>query len=157
MGKKNKEKSNVKKQKQIEKQIKNSKKKADKQAKKEGEESIESILNEIVKKDLHRTAISVSESKQPSRRINFTLTSLPNGDAILFGGEYFDGEVNVCYNELYRWSVDTNTWKCIESPNTPPPRCSHQAVLYRDFLYIFGGEFATADQFHHYRVGLLDF
>ena len=41
--------------------------------------------------------------------------------------------------------------KQIESLNTPSPRCSHQAVFFKDKLYVFGGEYATLDQFHHYR------
>lgn len=55
------------------------------------------------------------------------------------------------YNDVFRWHVEKNEWKHIESLNTPPPRCSHQAVCYRDRVYIFGGEYATLDQFYHYR------
>eukprot|EP00644_Phytophthora_capsici_P012416 jgi/Phyca11/121937/e_gw1.46.430.1 len=75
---------------------------------------------------------------------------------MLFGGEYFDGDVNECYNDVFKWNLDAEAlrdaaWKSISSPNSPPPRCSHQSAVYRDHLYVFGGEFATADQFHHYR------
>jgi N-acetylneuraminic acid mutarotase len=70
---------------------------------------------------------------------------------IMFGGEFFDGEGTVVYNDVYRWNLDRQEWKLIESLNTPPPRCSHQAVYYKDRIYIFGGEYATLDQFHHYR------
>ncbi|CAM9602975.1 unnamed protein product, partial [Choristocarpus tenellus] len=38
----------------------------------------------------------------PCPRANFTVTSLPSGDIMLFGGEYFDGQDTTCYNELYR-------------------------------------------------------
>lgn len=38
----------------------------------------------------------------PSPRANFTVTSLPNGDMVLFGGEYFDGLDTKCFNELFR-------------------------------------------------------
>ena len=50
-----------------------------------------------------------------------------------------------------RWNVEKNEWRQIESPNTPPPRCSHQAAFFRDHLYVLGGEFATTEQFYHYR------
>lgn len=87
---------------------------------------------------------------------------------LLFGGEYSDGEATSVYNELYRWNVEKNEWKHIESLNTPPPRCAHQAVAFKDKVYtmkpffaytvmdnfqvyIFGGEYATLDQFYHYR------
>ncbi len=85
------------------------------------------------------------------------------------------------------------TWKCVSSPQSPAPRCSHQvracpvllclsrwspwcccgvqgrfrgrcnappaccasicvqAIVYKDFMYIFGGEFATSKQFYHHR------
>jgi N-acetylneuraminic acid mutarotase len=33
----------------------------------------------------------------------------------------------------------------------PKPRCSHQAVLHNDSVYIFGGEFSTVHQFHHFK------
>jgi N-acetylneuraminic acid mutarotase len=73
------------------------------------------------------------------------------GEMLLFGGEFCDGETTTVYNELFRWHVERNEWKQIESLNTPPPRCSHQAVHFKDKMYIFGGEYATLDQFHHYR------
>lgn len=50
-----------------------------------------------------------------------------------------------------RWNVEKNEWRQIESPNTPPPRCSHQAAFFRDQLYVLGGEFATTEQFYHYK------
>jgi hypothetical protein len=70
---------------------------------------------------------------------------------LLFGGESCDGESTTVFNELFRWNIERNEWKLIESLNTPPPRCSHQAVVFKDNMFIFGGEYATLDQFHHYR------
>ncbi|RMX66282.1 hypothetical protein DD238_003111 [Peronospora effusa] len=140
------------------------------------EEDIEVLLQEFRKRDTERTQVTVEISPQPTPRANFTLSALPSGEMLLFGGEYFDGDVNVCYNDVFKWNLDSkqplattemlqdkeNTlqdtetlrdaaWKVISSLNTPPPRCSHQSVVYRNHLYVFGGEFATADQFHHYR------
>jgi hypothetical protein len=43
-------------------------------------------------------------------------------------------------------------WKQIVSPlPRPAARCAHSAVLFDDQVYVFGGELATTDQFHHYR------
>jgi N-acetylneuraminic acid mutarotase len=121
-------------------------------AREAGEDDIEKILAEIMAKDAQKTAVSVTVcSAPPTPRANFTMTSLPSGDLVMFGGEYFDGEDTTCYNDLYRWSVEKGEWRLIESPNSPPPRCSHQAVYYRDHIYIFGGEFATTEQFYHYK------
>lgn len=135
------------------KKAKQAAKGAKKDRKANDEEDIELILAEILKKDAQRKEVITEPCSQPSPRSNFSLSMLPNGEMMMFGGEYFDGDRNVCFNELLRWNVDggPTDWKLISSPNTPPPRCSHQAVVYRDHLYIFGGEFATADQFHHYR------
>eukprot|EP00595_Chromulina_sp_UTEXLB2642_P001484 CAMPEP_0196765108 /NCGR_PEP_ID=MMETSP1095-20130614/7610_1 /TAXON_ID=96789 ORGANISM="Chromulina nebulosa, Strain UTEXLB2642" /NCGR_SAMPLE_ID=MMETSP1095 /ASSEMBLY_ACC=CAM_ASM_000446 /LENGTH=757 /DNA_ID=CAMNT_0042122529 /DNA_START=202 /DNA_END=2472 /DNA_ORIENTATION=+ len=70
---------------------------------------------------------------------------------ILFGGEHNNGEITTVFNDVFKWFIDKNEWKLIESLNTPPPRCSHQAVYYKDRIYIFGGEYATLDQFYHYK------
>jgi len=162
MGKKDKK---TDKDKQIAKQLKKqlkSEKVATKRERKEknalendGEEDIEKILKDLAAKEKEKTAVTVTVSLDPpSARANCTMTALPNGDVILFGGEFCDGQSTVVYNDLYRWNVDKNEWKHIESPNSPPPRCSHQSVFYRDQglekLFVFGGEFATLDQFHHY-------
>ncbi|CAH0476097.1 unnamed protein product [Peronospora belbahrii] len=150
------------------------------------EENIEMLLEEFRKKDAARTEIIVTNTTQPTPRANFTLSVLPSGDVLVFGGEYYNGDVNVCYNDVFKWKIDpiwsnmtmekvssseiqdpfydrngqgvknhtdiqNSMWNHIMSPNAPPPRCSHQAAVYRNHFYLFGGEFATADQFHHYR------
>mmetsp|Transcript_18589 Transcript_18589/g.38923 ORF Transcript_18589/g.38923 Transcript_18589/m.38923 type:complete len:838 (+) Transcript_18589:28-2541(+) len=46
----------------------------------------------------------------------------------------------------------TGQWTRILSPLPhPPPRCAHSAVFHNDGIYIFGGECATAEKYHHYR------
>mmetsp|Transcript_5470 Transcript_5470/g.10491 ORF Transcript_5470/g.10491 Transcript_5470/m.10491 type:complete len:608 (-) Transcript_5470:1024-2847(-) len=115
------------------------------------EEDIETILAEYQEKEKARTSVTVTPCGQPSPRSNFSLTALSNNEFLLFGGEFCDGEGTTVYNELYRWNIEKNEWKMVESLNTPPPRCSHQAVHFKDKVYIFGGEYATLDQFHHYR------
>lgn len=42
------------------------------------------------------------------------------------------------YGDLYRYDVDKNEWKLISSPNSPPPRSAHQAVAWKNYLYIYG-------------------
>mmetsp|Transcript_15274 Transcript_15274/g.22488 ORF Transcript_15274/g.22488 Transcript_15274/m.22488 type:complete len:850 (+) Transcript_15274:146-2695(+) len=106
-------------------------------------------------------------------RGNATLTVCPDGDMALFGGEHHDGVENIVFDELLRWSPDAKPtdddddvkgsssaaqsinageWKRVLSPPPhPPARCSHSTVVFNNALYIFGGEYATADQYHHYR------
>lgn len=92
---------------------------------------LESIIAEFIEKDRKRVAVTITSCLQPSPRSNFSLTSLPNNEMILFGGEYCDGESTIVYNDLFRWNVEKNEWKIIESLNTPPPRCSHQSVFFK--------------------------
>ncbi|CAI5739748.1 unnamed protein product [Hyaloperonospora brassicae] len=169
-------------QRQADKKLKQSAKGAKKDRKALGhtEEDIEVLLHEFCKKDAARTHVTVDAAPPPSPRAHFTLSTLPSGELLLFGGEYFDGDVNVCFNDVFKWTLDVHNvvgdavfdggkgdarcgeesqdkrradpaWKLICSLHTPPPRCSHQAAVFRDHVYVFGGEFATAEQFHHYR------
>ncbi|KAF4685477.1 kelch domain containing 4, partial [Perkinsus olseni] len=65
---------------------------------------------------------------------------------------FFDGDRQTVYNDTFRWDIDKGEWKKIEPPVSPKPRCAHQAVLVNNrYVYIFGGEFSTVSQFHHYR------
>ncbi|KAJ1424833.1 hypothetical protein B484DRAFT_331083 [Ochromonadaceae sp. CCMP2298] len=116
-----------------------------------GEEDIDAIIAEFSAKESARTAVTVEVCSQPSARSNFSLTLLPTGELLMFGGEYCDGASTEMFNDVHRWNPEKSEWRHVESLNTPPPRCSHQAVCYKDKLYIFGGEYATLDQFHHYR------
>jgi hypothetical protein len=153
MGKKDKDKAKVeaKKARQSQKAEKVAVKRHKKELKDTGEEDIEKILADFAARDAQRTAVTISACEQPSPRSHFSLTPLPNGEFLLFGGECCDGEGTVVYNEVFRWNLEKQSWRLVESLNTPPPRCSHQAVFYKDRVYIFGGEYATLDQFHHYR------
>ncbi|RYY32766.1 hypothetical protein EON62_04970, partial [archaeon] len=120
----------------------------------EVEDSIEVIMASLACEDAKKTAVHVSTVERPSARANASVNVLPSGEMIVFGGEFWDGAVNVCYNELYRCNPAKGEWSLITSPNTPPRRCSHQAALvsmganYQ--LYVNGGEFATNLQFYHY-------
>ena len=166
MGKKDKkdtQKAEAKKLRQAAKQQKANEKHSKKEAKELGDDDIDAILAEFARKDAIRTAVTITskstvnattnlkEPEPPTSRSNFSLTTMQNGDLVMFGGEWCDGEKTYVYNDLFIWNIEKNEWKQVESPNTPPPRCSHQSVIYKDKLYIFGGEYATLDQFHHYR------
>lgn len=47
--------------------------------------------------------MTIVESPQPSPRTNFSLTTLPSGELLLFGGEYYDGEDTIVYNGVFRY------------------------------------------------------
>ena len=90
--------------------------------------------------------------------------------SLKFGGEYYDGAENLVFDEMLRWDPDykqstnddddtTSTendkigqWTRILTPQPhPPPRCAHSAIYHNEHIYIFGGECATADKYHHYK------
>lgn len=47
------------------------------------------------------------------------------------------------YGDLYRYDIEKNEWKSISSPNSPPPRSAHQAVAWKNYIYIFGNHCGT--------------
>lgn len=94
------------------------------------------------------------ETPFPLPRANATLeycAEEKKDNFYLFGGEYFDGIENVVLDELLRYDVHKKEWKKILTSPRPPPRCAHSCVSYKQNLYVFAGELATADQYHHYR------
>jgi len=128
--------------------------KAAKKSKKLSEEKeLAAMILEIRKRDAGRQCASIELCAPPSPRLNASLTHVHGNEVLMFGGEHYDGNpVNThVFNELYRWNVEINEWSMILSLNPPPPRCSHQAILFRDSIYVFGGEFCTSDKFHHHR------
>ena len=119
-------KKEAKKLRQVAKAEKIANKRTKKELKDTGEEDLESIIARFQQKDSQRTVINISSCKQPSPRANFSLTMLPSGELLMFGGEICDGESTIVFNDMYRFHIEKLTWKLVESVNSPPPRCSHQ-------------------------------
>ncbi|XP_002511256.2 kelch domain-containing protein 4 [Ricinus communis] len=120
------------------------------------EDDIDAILLSIQKEEAKKKEVLVEESvPAPSPRSNCTLNINPSKDTelILYGGEFYNGNKTFVYGDLYRYDVEKQEWKRVSSPNSPPPRSAHQAVAWKNYLYIFGGEFTSPNQerFHHYK------
>ncbi|KFK26668.1 hypothetical protein AALP_AA8G277500 [Arabis alpina] len=120
------------------------------------EDDIDAILLSIQKEEAKKKEVHVEENvPAPSPRSNCSLTINPlkETELILYGGEFYNGNKTYVYGDLYRYDVEKQEWKLISSPNSPPPRSSHQAVAWKNYLYIFGGEFTSPNQerFHHYK------
>uniref|UniRef100_A0A480LXW2 Kelch domain-containing protein 4 isoform X2 n=1 Tax=Sus scrofa TaxID=9823 RepID=A0A480LXW2_PIG len=131
-------------------------KKVSKRSRKE-EEDLEALIAHFQTLDARRTQVVETPCSPPSPRLNASLSAHPEKDElILFGGEYFNGQKTLLYNELYTYSIRKDAWTKVDIPNPPPRRCAHQAVAVPQGggqLWIFGGEFASPDgeQFYHYR------
>lgn len=120
------------------------------------EDDIDAILLSIQKEEAKKKEVHIEENvPAPSPRSNCTMTLNPLKDTelILYGGEFYNGNKTFVYGDLYRYDVEKHAWKSISSPNSPPPRSAHQSVAWKNFLYIFGGEFTSPNQerFHHYK------
>ncbi|KAF6165329.1 hypothetical protein GIB67_018773 [Kingdonia uniflora] len=120
------------------------------------EDDIDAILLSIQKEEAKKKEVHVEENvPKPSPRSNGSLNINPlkETELILYGGEYYNGNKTYVYGDLYRCDVDKLEWKLVSSPNSPPPRSAHQAVAWKNYIYIFGGEFTSPNQerFHHYK------
>ncbi|KAI3785834.1 hypothetical protein L1987_44960 [Smallanthus sonchifolius] len=120
------------------------------------EDDIDAILLSIQKEEAKKKEIHIEENApRPSPRSNCSLNINPlkETEMILYGGEFYNGTKTFVYGDLYRYDVNKGDWKLVSSPNSPPPRSAHQAVAWKNYLYIFGGEFTSPNQerFHHYK------
>lgn len=120
------------------------------------EDDIDAILKSIQKEEAKKKEVHVEENvPAPSPRSNCSLTINPlkETELILYGGEFYNGNKTFVYGDLYRYDVEKNEWKLASTPNSPPPRSAHQAVAWKNNIYIFGGEFTSPNQerFHHYK------
>ncbi|KAH6835865.1 Galactose oxidase/kelch repeat superfamily protein, partial [Perilla frutescens var. hirtella] len=120
------------------------------------EDDIDAILLSIQKEEAKKKEVLVEDNvPAPSPRSNCSLTVNPlkETELILYGGEFYNGNKTFVYGDLYRYDVEKREWKLISSPNSPPPRSAHQAVAWKNYLYIYGGEFTSPNQerFHHYK------
>ncbi|GLC36147.1 hypothetical protein PLESTB_001375400 [Pleodorina starrii] len=149
--------------------VKTEKKTAKNEAKKErradkrlegDEDDIDALLMRMALEERQKkgTLEVVPDCDPPGPRVNasFVPYVTPRGSFIfMFGGEYVDvatDKVHV-YKDLYRFDVDKKRWARVDAPNGPPPRSAHQAVIVKNTMFVFGGEFTSPNQekFHHYK------
>ncbi|CAH9118258.1 unnamed protein product [Cuscuta europaea] len=120
------------------------------------EDDIDAILLSIQKEEAKKKEVTVEDNvPAPSPRSNCSLNINPlkETELVLYGGEFYNGSKTFVYGNLYRYDVEKQEWKLVSSPDSPPPRSAHQAVAWKNNLYIFGGEFTSPNQerFHHYK------
>jgi N-acetylneuraminic acid mutarotase len=135
-------------------------KKADKARRKtlaqSGEDDVEAILAAILaKEELDAAVTPAPNSDPPSPRTHFSMvaSTVSDSDLILFGGEHYTGERAEFFSTTYAYTVDKQTWTRYDSSTRPPPRSGHAVCTFKNFMYLFGGEFSNASlsQYRHYR------
>ncbi|RYR67622.1 hypothetical protein Ahy_A03g014012 isoform B [Arachis hypogaea] len=103
------------------------------------EDDIDAILLSIQKEEAKKKEVHVEDNvPAPSPRSNCTLTVNPlkETELVLYGGEFYNGNKTFVYGDLYRYDVEKLEWKLVSSPNSPPPRSAHQAVAWKNYIYL---------------------
>lgn len=131
--------------------------------------SLDDLLQAYRKRDIQGSKPIVETLEGfPAPRGNFSMTVNEDNqkggkqEVFIFGGEYFNGVETLVVDHLFKWTFNASKasaseqheWKQILMPVTapsPPARCAHSAVYYNNALYVFGGELATTDHYHHYK------
>lgn len=119
------------------------------------ENDIDALLARFKLQDEENNAVRIVEKcPPPTARVYASVQPLNDKEIIMFGGEWLDPKEDTMhvYAELYVFNTQTMQWRQIISPNGPLPRTSHQAVVTKSYMYVFGGEFTSRnhDKFRHY-------
>ncbi|KAK2147837.1 hypothetical protein LSH36_532g05014 [Paralvinella palmiformis] len=131
--------------------------KTDRKAERKLKKELTETRREFQEQDRKRVEVTEEKCEPPSPRCNMSFVAHPDKDElVMFGGEYFNGKQTMLYNDLYYYNIKNNDWTLIKSPEGPPPRCAHQAVVVSQAggqMWVFGGEFASSSQsqFYHYK------
>lgn len=133
------------------------KKKAKKQGLDDDDQDIEEILKNFQQEQQRFEEVHIEKCDKPSKRINPNMVANPihgKKELILFGGESLnENGLAVFYNDLYSYSIDSDTWRRYVSKNSPLPRSSHVMCAHPSgIVVLFGGEFSSPKQntFYHY-------
>ena len=113
------------------------------------EDDIDALLARVKLADEGGGVVVEEGVEPPSRRVSATLTLAAgprSGELLLYGGEWYDNAKTRVYGDLFRFDTLKRRWAHVRSPGAPPPRSAHQAVAYKSFLFVFGGEFTSPNQ-----------
>lgn len=117
---------------------------------------LDAVLAQYAEQQAKFLKVTEQPCKPPSPRSAATFVASPsnNNELLLFGGEFYDGNVAVFYNDLFVYQVKQGEWKKVTSPNSPLPRSGHAWCRGGNTggVYLFGGEFSSPKQgtFYHY-------
>ncbi|KAF5863717.1 hypothetical protein ETB97_009504 [Aspergillus alliaceus] len=117
---------------------------------------LDSILAQYAEEQARFLKVTEVVSGPPSPRSSATVLASPSNrnELLVFGGEFFDGNLATFFNNLFVYNIDRNEWKEVTSPNSPLPRSGHAWCRGGNTggVYLFGGEFSSPKQgtFYHY-------
>lgn len=122
-----------------------------------GEDDIETIVDKFEARQTMSSDLTEVICAPPTARVNFSICSHPDKEEIFInGGEFFNGQKTVVYQDFFCYNASKNEWKVLESSICPAPRSGHQMVSVSSDggqIWLFGGEFASPSQvqFYHYK------
>src|SRR5271154_4838488 len=117
---------------------------------------IDAVLASYAQEQAKFLKVTEQVCEPPSPRSSSTVIASPSNrnEILIFGGEYFDGNLATFFNDLFVYLIDRGEWRQITSPNSPLPRSGHAWCRGGNSggIYLFGGEFSSPKQgtFHHY-------
>ncbi|KAL3471880.1 hypothetical protein BJX99DRAFT_236532 [Aspergillus californicus] len=117
---------------------------------------LDSILAQYAEEQARFLKVTEVVSEPPSPRSSATVLASPSNrnELLIYGGEYFDGNLATFFNNLYVYLIDRGEWREVTSPNSPLPRSGHAWCRGGNTggVYLFGGEFSSPKQgtFYHY-------
>jgi Domain of unknown function (DUF4110)/Galactose oxidase, central domain len=117
---------------------------------------IDTVLASYAQEQAKFLKVTEQVCEPPSPRSSSTVVASPSNrnEILIFGGEYFDGNLATFFNDLFVYLIDRGEWRQITSPNSPLPRSGHAWCRGGNSggVYLFGGEFSSPKQgtFYHY-------
>ncbi|KAL4803759.1 hypothetical protein BDV18DRAFT_144379 [Aspergillus unguis] len=117
---------------------------------------LDAILAQYAEEQARFLKVTEVVSEPPSPRSSATVLASPSNrnELLIFGGEYFDGNLATFFNNLFVYLIDRGEWREVTSPNSPLPRSGHAWCRGGNTggIYLFGGEFSSPKQgtFYHY-------
>ncbi|PYH46548.1 putative Kelch repeats protein [Aspergillus saccharolyticus JOP 1030-1] len=117
---------------------------------------LDAILAQYAEEQARFLKVTEVVSGPPTPRSSATVLASPSNqnEILVFGGEFFDGNLATFFNNLFVYNINRGEWKEVNSPNSPLPRSGHAWCRGGNTggVYLFGGEFSSPKQgtFYHY-------
>ena len=122
------------------------------------EADLDAILAQYAEEQAKFLKVTEVVSGPPSPRTSATVLASPSNrnELLIFGGEYFDGNLASFFNNLFVYLIDRGEWREVTSPNSPLPRSGHAWCRGGNTggIYLFGGKDYLVDVFDYF--GLIE-